>query len=190
VKAEAMRSWMLRPCFSACTAALLAGCSVVLGDLPPTSEESSGSGGSDANGGSATGGGAGGTGQGGAGASSGTGGTPTNCDQDADGFRSDACEGGDDCNDVNDEVRPTQTGYRSEPHNQSRSFDYNCDRVTEKEGPVVVCLGVVAPCPTVQGFLDDVACGDEGRWGTCAEDTTGLACVEEVINDRQRRGCR
>ena len=180
---------MLARCFSACTAALLAGCSLVLGDLPPTTEESAGSGGGGANGGSATGGGPGGTGQGGAGASSGTGGTQPNCDQDADGFRSDACEGGDDCNDANDEVNPTQTAYRSEPHDQSRSFDYNCNSVTEKEGPVVECPPL-PPCPPEQGFLDDVACGAEGRWGTCAEDTTGLTCVEEVINDRQRRGCR
>jgi hypothetical protein len=181
---------MLARCLSVFAAALPAGCSLVLGDLPPTTEESAGSGGSGANGGSATGGGSGGAGQGGAGASSGAGGTQNNCDQDADGFRSDACEGDDDCNDANDEVRPTQMGYHSEPHNQSRSFDYNCDSMTEREGPVVACLGVVAPCPTVQGFLDDVACGAEGRWGTCAEGTTGLACVEEVLNDRQRRGCR
>jgi hypothetical protein len=175
--------------------ALLAGCSLVLGDLPPTSGELAGSGGGGANGGSGTGGASGGTGQGGAGAtggaSSGTGGTQPNCDQDGDGFKSDVCEGGVDCNDANDDVNPDQIAYQTEPHNQDGSFDWNCDRVTEKDGPVVECPAVAPEaCPMEQGFLDDVACGFEARWGACTEDATGLGCAAEVITERLRRGCR
>lgn len=187
----------------AATAALVGGCSLVLGDLPPTTSGQAGSGGGGASSGGASSGGASsggasggasaGNGQGGAGAapggSSGTGGRPSNCDEDGDGFDSKACERGEDCNDMDDTVKPMQSEYFPNPHGPDESFDYNCDDEIELEGPIVSCP-MLAPCPPEQGFLEDVACGASAPWGNCRLDSTGLSCVEAVIVEARPRGCR
>jgi hypothetical protein len=193
MKAEASRLRALAPGNFALIA-LLTGCSLVLGDLPPTTDEpdessGGGSSGAGAASGSMAQGGSGAGGQGGVGgSSSGSGGIPPGCDDDGDRVASDAenC-GGEDCDDSNDDVYPEQTRYSSEPRSDG-GFDYNCDESVERE-PLVQCALVGGACPPDQGFLDDVACGQVGRWGTCMLVSPAL-CMAEVIVDEQMRGCR
>jgi hypothetical protein len=174
--------------------ALLTGCSLVLGDLPPTDERGAGgdgaTGGAGTTGGADSGGGSAGSAPGGGG-SAGSAGMPPSCDQDGDGVESEAC-GGRDCNDADEAVNPGQEEFFPESHNERGSFDYNCDGDSEPEGPFVECGLVPTQCPMDgEGFLDpEVPCGEPGRWGTCQLVNMNLACAEDVRSVSRVMGCR
>jgi hypothetical protein len=137
----------------------------------------------------ASGGGGGSAGTGGTTGSGGTGGCADECDCDGDGALSEACAG-DDCDDSNDRVFPSQTLYFDESAG-TVGFDYNCDDQSEREfGEAVDCGGLsLAGCDDAgEGFLGGLpACGNSGAWGACVAGT--LTCMDDQIDSRVMR-CR
>ncbi|WP_437775225.1 hypothetical protein [Sorangium sp. So ce1097] len=140
----------------------------------------SGGGGSGGDGGAAgSGGGAAGSGGGGSAASSSSsasatasgsgGGGPVDCDVDRDGYRSTACEGGNDCNDENPDVHPGQPStFYSTPIPTGGGFDYDCSGKEEREFEAVTCSNILPLCGARDNvFQVDVPCGSRAAFGDC-----------------------
>lgn len=105
------------------------------------------------------------------------------CDCDDDGVEAEGTCLGTDCDDHDDRVHPGQAGYFPEA-SASVGFDYDCSGMIERDPAVDVelsCTGLsLAFCEEVdQGFVNGVpACGASGDWGTCKK--SGLECVPDV----------
>ncbi|WP_437670618.1 hypothetical protein [Sorangium sp. So ce131] len=100
-------------------------------------------------------------------AATGSGGGVVDCDVDSDGYRSTACEGGNDCNDNNRLVHPNQPSvFYDTPISSGGGFDYDCSGEEEREFPAVSCSGLVCTAAT-NVFLANVACGSRGPLGNC-----------------------
>ncbi|WP_437874908.1 hypothetical protein [Sorangium sp. So ce513] len=125
------------------------------------------------------GGGAAGSGGGGGAASSSTsasstasgsgGGGPVDCDVDRDGYRSTACEGGNDCNDENPLVHPGQPStFYDTPISPGGGFDYDCSGKEEPEFEAVNCSNILPLCAAKNNvFQVDVPCGGRASFGDC-----------------------
>ncbi|WP_437285107.1 hypothetical protein [Sorangium sp. So ce406] len=99
---------------------------------------------------------------------SGGGGT-VDCDADDDGYRSTACEGGNDCNDENPLVHPGQPStFYGTPISPGGSFDYDCSGAEEREFQAVTCSNVLPLCAAKTNvFQADVPCGGRASFGNC-----------------------
>ncbi|WP_437730894.1 hypothetical protein [Sorangium sp. So ce1335] len=129
--------------------------------------------------GSGGGGGAAGTGgDGGAASSSASasstasgsgGGGPVDCDVDRDGYRSVACDGGNDCNDEHPDVHPNQPStFYGTPISPGGGFDYDCSGTDEREFQAVQCSNVLPLCAAKTNvFQVDVPCGGRASFGNC-----------------------
>ncbi|HSU40490.1 MAG TPA: hypothetical protein VLJ38_13020, partial [Polyangiaceae bacterium] len=139
------------------------------------------------------GGSSGGTG----GSSGGTGGSAgqLQCDADQDGARSDAATcGGDDCNDGDANVYPTQAGFFTSK-NKSGTFDYNCDGDEEREFTTTLDCSLLnlVDC-SGEGFDASLpACGQSGNFIRCDAisvlPTLSLSCAP-VSEGTRVMGCR
>ncbi len=106
------------------------------------------------------------------------------CDEDQDGYLSQAC-GGDDCNDHDARVHPNAAdgGFVFDVPSGFPNGDWNCDGVVEKEWPFVAC-GLTS-CQA-QSFAVDTACGATAQFVSC---TGTLACAAVDAGSRTQ-GCR
>ncbi|WP_437630707.1 hypothetical protein [Sorangium sp. So ce854] len=97
------------------------------------------------------------------------GGGPVDCDVDRDGYRSTACEGGNDCNDENPDVHPGQPStFYSTPISPGGGFDYDCSGKEEREFEAVTCSNVLPLCGARDNvFQVDVPCGGRAAFGDC-----------------------
>ncbi|WP_437596437.1 hypothetical protein [Sorangium sp. So ce590] len=112
------------------------------------------------------------------------GGGSVDCDADDDGYRSTACEGGNDCNDNNPSVHPGQPStFYETPIRPGGGFDYDCSGAEERELPVVNCSGLVCAA-TTNVFLTNVACGARGPFGGC-----NALCQTTIIYPDSVRAC-
>ncbi|WP_438014497.1 hypothetical protein WMF18_26820 [Sorangium sp. So ce315] len=140
---------------------------------------SGGGGAAGSGGGGAAGSGGGAAGSGGGAASSSAsasatasgsgGGGPVDCDVDRDGYRSTACEGGNDCNDENPDVHPGQPStFYSTPIPTGGGFDYDCSGKEEREFEAVTCSNILPLCSAKDNvFQVDVPCGARAAFGDC-----------------------
>ncbi|WP_437500338.1 hypothetical protein [Sorangium sp. So ce1099] len=97
------------------------------------------------------------------------GGGPVDCDADDDGYRSEACEGGNDCNDDNPLVHPGQPSmFYGTPIATGAGFDYDCSGAEEKEFRAVNCSNILPLCSAASNvFQADVPCGSRTAFGSC-----------------------
>ncbi|WP_044986390.1 hypothetical protein [Sorangium cellulosum] len=141
------------------------------------------------------GGGAGGDGAGGGAATSSAsstsatsgagGGGTVDCDADDDGYRSKACEGGNDCNDDNPLVHPGQPStFYDTPISPGGGFDYDCSGAEEREFRSINCSGLLTCAVASNVFLADVPCGQRGPFGSC-----GLTCQSDIVFPNYLRAC-
>jgi hypothetical protein len=149
-------------------------------------------------GGSTSAGGVGGASGGVGGASGGVGGAggsggALDCDQDDDdSLASSAACGGDDCDDLDADVHPGQSGFFTEP-NRDGGYDYDCDGVEEPEvsNALDCSLLSISNCDA-QGYSSPLpACGDPGAWIRCAPTlpTLSVLCLATDQGSRTM-GCR
>jgi hypothetical protein len=105
------------------------------------------------------------------------------CDEDQDGYLSQAC-GGDDCNDHDARVHPNAAdgGFVFDVPDGFPNGDWNCDGKVEEEWPLVAC-GLTS-CQA-QSFAVDTSCGATAQFVSC----TGLACAAVDAGSRTQ-GCR
>jgi hypothetical protein len=86
------------------------------------------------------------------------------CDQDHDGYRALACEGGTDCNDNDPNVNPGVTTPNFTVPDASPWGDWNCDGKVTTVYPVITCP---LKCSAPQGFDASVGCGLVGGLESC-----------------------
>jgi hypothetical protein len=98
------------------------------------------------------------------------------CDQDKDGYRALACEGGTDCCDTDPSAHPTQAMFFASQDN-CLSWDYDCDGKIETEILVnITCSGTgLTGCTGGPGFTSDPACGAMAPYSSCVG-SGALAC--------------
>lgn len=192
----------------------LAGCSLIVGELPEPLPNDAGvvqAGGSGGASGGTSGNGQGGSGQsghssnaddpdasdsgmsqageqpdaaGGLAGSRGDGGFDP-CDRDGDGEPNEGC-GGEDCDDDDRRVHPGQEEFFDQ-ESETVDFDYNCSGDIEREYPTPLTCSIESCDLTRQGFLDALPmCGEQGNWGQCiANEPVGLMCTAQ--SDVMRR---
>lgn len=188
----------------------VAGCELVLGELPPAKKHHdagtggvAGSGGSGIAGSGGVSSGSGGSGVGGSqtatGGSTGsssstthtlsqTGGGGGCCDCDGDGFDAKGACGGTDCDDHSKQAKPGQTAYFGVANpDPVVGFDWDCNGVAEQDPMLKVlvnCQPIGLPCAPGTGFLGTAlpACGQSMAWGTCNQN--GLGCVLAPIENK------
>ncbi|WP_437950329.1 hypothetical protein WME98_05545 [Sorangium sp. So ce296] len=119
-------------------------------------------------------------------ATSGAGGGGTvDCDADDDGYRSKACEGGNDCNDDNPLVHPGQPStFYDTPISPGGGFDYDCSGAEEREFRAVNCSGLLTCAVASNVFLTDIPCGQRGPFGSCS-----LTCQSDIVFPNYVRAC-
>jgi hypothetical protein len=96
---------------------------------------------------------------------------------------------GQDCDDGDAEAHPGQTTFFEQPSKGAKSFDFNCDKIEEKEhGSLVSCSPAGAGC-TGDGWSGAVpACGQTGSYAKCFKQSGMSACSQTVSTPVQR--CR
>lgn len=122
---------------------------------------------------------------------------PDPCDRDGDTHLARGECGGDDCDDDDPKVRPSQTQYFSVPSsNPDVGFDYDCDGQSTRDPsqPLLSCPGLlVCPNSSTQGFHGTLpTCGETGSWGACKLQHLlglGLTCSNDPITTLPMR-CR
>jgi hypothetical protein len=114
---------------------------------------------------------------------------------DRDGYRSDRCTGGDDCDDAVADVHPDQTTYFETPTHGAAGggFDYNCNRQPDPEYPRAVDCSLLAliDCnESTKSFLGTTtpACGQPGPFGHCVKGM--LLCMQQVEEANKIMRCR
>ncbi|WP_437619173.1 hypothetical protein [Sorangium sp. So ce1151] len=114
------------------------------------------------------------------------GGGPVDCDADDDGYRSKACEGGNDCNDDNPLVHPGQPStFYGTPIALGGGFDYDCSGAEEKEFQAVNCSNLLPLCGAASNvFQTDVPCGSRTSFGSCS-----VTCQFSVLYAEYPRKC-
>ncbi|WP_437807712.1 hypothetical protein [Sorangium sp. So ce1078] len=113
------------------------------------------------------------------------GGGSVDCDADDDGYRSTACEGGNDCNDDHPLVHPGQPStFYDTPIGPGRGFDYDCSGVEEREFRAVNCSGLLTCAVVSNVFLTNVPCGATGPFGSCS-----LTCQSTITFPNYVRAC-
>ena len=108
------------------------------------------------------------------------------CDCDKDGFDRPNCgDGGEDCDDTDQRVRPDQ-GFLEIPGEPPRNGDWNCKNGVEKLYPVNInCSGMaLGACSSVQGFSNDPDCGTPGTYVFCAVSGGGIFCAVGATQSR------
>jgi hypothetical protein len=123
------------------------------------------------------------------------------CDMDRDGYRSDGCAGGDDCDDTTAEVHPVRDAGDQVPFHDTPThgaagggFDYNCNGRPDPEFTVALnCSGLsLATCPDnmIHSFLGMTtpACGQRGDFGHCSHDL--LTCFSQTEEMGKIMRCR
>ncbi|HTN84426.1 MAG TPA: hypothetical protein VL242_12090 [Sorangium sp.] len=111
------------------------------------------------------------------------GGGPVDCDADDDGYRSKACEGGNDCNDDNPLVHPGQAStFYGTPISPGGGFDYNCSGAEEREFPAVTCSNILPLCSAASNvFQADVDCGSRTSFGSCTATCQFIVLYPEYV---------
>ncbi|XYH94202.1 hypothetical protein ACMHYB_41150 [Sorangium sp. So ce1128] len=114
------------------------------------------------------------------------GGGPVDCDADDDGYRSKACEGGNDCNDDNPMVHPGQPSmFYGTPIAPGGGFDYDCSGEEEREFQAVNCSNILPLCGAASNvFQADVPCGSRTSFGSC-----NTTCQFRVLYPDYLRKC-
>ncbi|HEY4122152.1 MAG TPA: hypothetical protein VGM56_30000 [Byssovorax sp.] len=196
------------------TAALAAGCELVLGHIPAavdsaeggaatsavSASRSSGSGGAAASS-SADSSSAGTSSSGGASATTtaisttatsvASSGSGACCDCDGDGHDAIGPCGGDDCDDTDAYAYPGESQYY--PLANARvGFDWNCDGFATPNPALektLDCAMQHPPC-SGEGYVAPTppACGDSAPWGACVQQ--GIVCVASVVTQSQPMSCR
>lgn len=73
-----------------------------------------------------------------------------------------------DCDDLDAAAHPGQTAWFNVPTKGTQSYDYNCDKLEEKESPSTVNCVVVGMNCQGDGWVGSVpACGSMGSWAKC-----------------------
>ena len=112
------------------------------------------------------------------------------CDCDNDGYiaKSDACAGGNDCDDRDPAVHPNQT-FMAESAEPPNVGDWDCSGNVEKQYVTnLKCPSVLGlACSSTQGFLGDPPCGAEIDYYACQSGL--LSCTPGKIGTR-RQGCK
>ncbi|WP_437827460.1 hypothetical protein [Sorangium sp. So ce1153] len=111
------------------------------------------------------------------------GGGPVDCDADDDGYRSKACEGGNDCNDDNPLVHPGQAStFYGTPISPGGGFDYDCSGAEEREFPAVTCSNILPLCSAASNvFQADVDCGRRTSFGSCTTTCQFIVLYPEYL---------
>jgi hypothetical protein len=109
---------------------------------------------------------------------------PDPCDQDKDGYKSTACDGGD-CNDNDPRVHPG-ADFRTDVPDAFPWGDWNCDGkpVGTPEFQYTTMTCNTLQCGAPEGFVSAEGCGITGPWEAC----TGL-CTDTDAGTRTQ-GCR
>jgi hypothetical protein len=86
-----------------------------------------------------------------------------------------------DCDDGDADAHPGQAAFFDQPSQGSKSFDYNCDKLAEKEHPSLVsCSPSGAGC-TGDGWVGGVpACGQTGSYATCFKQSGMSGCSQSL----------
>lgn len=106
------------------------------------------------------------------------------CDQDKDGFLAFGCDGGLDCDDLDDRAHP-DAGFVSALPTLATKGDWNCNGIIEKRYPVNVDCTKAGACGA--GFKDDPPCGAIGSFVTCK---LFLASCEEDSVQQAIQSCK
>ena len=162
----------------------VAGCELVLGELPPAKQH-----GGDAGDGSSSGGG--GSSSSSVGPMTATASSGSCCDCDGDGHAAIGPCGGDDCDDGDKRVYPGELVYHDTP-SPTVGFDWDCSGVADRKPELLVTVecGAVPPCPTTVGYLAaPPPCGESAAWGTCVKQMT-VMCVQNVIEQAKKMACK
>jgi len=110
-------------------------------------------------------------------------------DADVDGFAS-LASGGNDCNDLNSQVRPGQMAFFDRPHTGTgaTSYDYNCDGLEEQEDINMAVftqktvLGIEAGCLVARHGWEVVpACGIRGNYLEMPQETSTGSCRDLFV---------
>lgn len=79
-----------------------------------------------------------------------------------------------DCDDADALAHPGQTQYFNVPTKGTGAFDYNCDKIEEKQDPALVNCIVSGMTCVGDGWVGKVpACGTSGTWAKCNKQGPG-----------------
>ena len=86
-----------------------------------------------------------------------------------------------DCDDADPDAHPGQTAFFEQPTQGTKSFDFNCDKVDEKEHPSLVnCTPSGAGC-SGDGWSGTIAaCGQSGSYAKCFKQSGMSGCSQSV----------
>ncbi len=108
------------------------------------------------------------------------------CDRDYDGYRSKACDGGDDCDDLDKRAHPN-ADFREEIGVPPTNGDWNCNGTVEKLYLPANCSGFSTNCTAILGFAADEACGATGPYVQCTQAV--ITCGQADAGIR-KQGCK
>jgi hypothetical protein len=119
------------------------------------------------------------------------------CDMDHDGYRSNTCMGGNDCDDTTDQVYPLEPNFRDmQTHGAAGGgWDYDCNGKPDPEFPTPVncsLLSLLNCNPEADAFLGSTTpqCGQTGNFGHCVKDTLNLVCKEQIVEPNKIMKCK
>jgi hypothetical protein len=121
------------------------------------------------------------------------------CDMDRDGYKSDHCAGGNDCDDTTNQVHPFPPNDPDPYHDMPThgdaggGFDYDCNGTPDPEFPKAVdcsLLSLLNCDESTKSFLGMTtpACGEPGPFGHCVKGT--VSCMAQVEETNKIMRCR
>ena len=86
-----------------------------------------------------------------------------------------------DCDDADPAARPGQLAFFNVPTKGTKSFDFNCDKVEEKEHPLAVNCSPSGTGCTGDGWYTGVpSCGQSGSYAKCFKQSGMSGCSQSL----------